>query len=73
MNKQKKEHKNKECIFEVNFNELGMVIICCKTHGDEDSTYNRAEKSCYSKFAVIFERIIEKRSSKVGERKKKWL
>ena len=56
----KKKLKNKECKFEVNVNELGMVIISCKTHGDIDSLYERAKFTCYFKFINKFERIIEK-------------
>jgi len=60
--------KTKECIFEVNFNQLGMIIISCKTHGDSDITYDRAKSSCYFKFVKLFESIIKRELKTSGQK-----
>ena len=50
--------KTKECIFEVNFNQLGMIII----------TYDRAKSSCYFKFVKLFESIIKRELKTSGQK-----
>lgn len=46
------------CKIDVGFNQLGMPIFICLTHGKLDSKYQRAKAECYQKLAEKINNLL---------------